>query len=661
MASQYTLHRGGKEILIEKEDNFFTAILPSNYMEEDLRRVNNIEQVKRVFGNIFKVRATPHNVDDVMDRLRSNENLNHIVHHAYRPVGDPGTRYYITDAIAVCFKKGTSVSKIEEIAQKHGLNLIREYEKERSFLFQVTKSSGKNPVKLCNDLQEYKQIEYAEPNLVNRFQPAYTPPDNIFNNQWHLQAWDGFNVIRDADVRATQAWDLERGKREVVLAVLDDGFDLTHPDLTGENKVVYPRDFADEDFYPVPVRNKGDYHGTPCAGVAIGEINGEGIVGIAPGCAFMPVRFSLSADDNLLYDIFEFAGRRADVLSCSWGPVPVYAPLSSLLYNQLTDLAETGGPRQKGCVVVFAAGNFNAPVVDVENEGFWWRHPRNGMKQTKGPIRNGHASHPDVICVSASTSLNQKAAYSNWGEEVSVCAPSNNWHPTNPQTQLPGRGIWTADNDKHGLGYESGPYTGRFGGTSSATPLVAGTAALLISANPELTAKEVREILESTTDKITDPNPDVVLGLRKGNYNEKGHSEWFGFGKINAFEAVKKALELSPKPIEEPTGTTTGIEIIAGLVNPIGPEVGQEYIMLINRTAADVSLDGWSLMDSNDRIDQLSGIIPAGSAIKLFLGSTRLVNSGGMLQLKDENGQLVHEVRYTAEEASQEGWLVVFK
>lgn len=668
MASQYTLFRGGHEIVIEKEPDYFTAILPHAYQIEDVQKLPAVTELKRVFGNIFKIKPTEDAVDEVMDRMRSNHRISHVVHHAYHPAGDASTRYYITDALVVSFVASTSISRMQEIAEKHALHLIRAYKEGSTFLFQVTEKSGKNPVKLSVDLATYKEVAFAEPNLINRYQPAFTPTDQIFKNQWHLSAWDGFQLIKDADVKATQAWDYTRGRREVVVAIIDDGFDLSHPDLQGEDKIVGARDFSDGDLWPIPNRTRGDYHGTPCAGVAIGEMNGEGIVGMAPGCAFMPIRFNLNADDNLLYDIFDYTSKKADVISCSWGPVPVYTPLSSLLFNQMTEITTTGGRRGKGCVVAFAAGNFNAPVVDVKNKSFWWRHPRNGMKQTKGPIHNAYASHPNVVCVSASTSLNEKAAYSNWGKEINVCAPSNNWHPTSPQTKLAGRNIWTADNDKYGVGYESGPYTGRFGGTSSATPVVAGIAALIISVNPTLSGDQIREILQSSCDKIVDENPDIVLGHKKGIYNEDGHSEWFGYGKVNAFEAVRKALVLKDqqKEKEEVTreepeiSSLKGLKIIAAMINPDRNASQQEYILLINQSDVAINLEGFALVDHLQRKDTLSGFIGGGSVLKFMLKRSRLTNTGGALSLLDTDMQLVDKIEFTTKDANPKGWLVTF-
>jgi len=392
-------------------------------------------------------------------------------------------------------------------------------------------------------LAEVAEVAYAEPNLINRFRQQYTPQDTYFARQWHLRSWEAPDLVPGADVSATEAWDVTKGSREVVVAVIDDGFDLAHPDFRGAGKVVHPKDYVDGDARPFPTSAEGDYHGTPCAGVAIAEENGQGVVGVAPGCSFMPVRFPLSADDDQVWEIFDFVGQRADVISCSWGPPPVYAPLGLLLTEKFHQIATTGGKREKGCLICFAAGNYNAPVNDPANRSFWWRHPRLGLRETRGPILNDYAAHPDVIAVAASTSLSRKATYSNWGREISVAAPSNNFHPLDRYEHVPGRGIWTTDNEQFGGGFTSGSrFTGEFGGTSSATPLVAGVAALVISANPELTAPEVREILQETADKIEDRTPDPILGHRKGSY-DNGHSEWFGHGKVNAANAAGAAAK----------------------------------------------------------------------------------------------------------------------
>jgi subtilisin family serine protease len=348
-----------------------------------------------------------------------------------------------------------------------------------------------------------------------------------------------------ASVNAPEAWDISQGERLVVLAVIDDGFDLEHPDFKADGKIVFPKDYVDGDAHPFPEAENGDYHGTPCAGVALAEINGQGSVGVAPGCAFMPVRFSLSAADDLLVDIFMDTAGHADVISCSWGPPPVYNPLPSVLNELFNEMTTTGGPHGLGVVLVFAAGNFDAPLNHGGfSKGFEWLDYNTGKaRKTTGRILNGFAAHPRVIAAAASTSLNRHAAYSNWGEEISIAAPSNNFHPLNLNEYVPGRGIWTIDNERYGLGFtRESSFTGDFGGTSSAAPLVAGIAALVRSVNPALTALEVKELLQQTADKINDTNLDQILKTNRGQYDQNGRCDWFGYGKVNAAKAVREAL-----------------------------------------------------------------------------------------------------------------------
>lgn len=670
MAKNYILHRNRNEIEIQKEPEVFTAVLPNKRVIEEVSNISEISQVEQVFSNVFKIRTSESDVDGYLDHLRHNFETRCVFHHSYNPTGDLSTRYYITDLVAVNFREKTSNAKIESILQKHGLQFLKKYPGDGlTFLFKVTSSANKNPVKLCNDLMEYKFVEFAEPNLVNRFDKCFPLTESMFDNQWHLQSKEGIELVAGADVNALKAWKITKGSRDVVIAIIDDGFDLTHPDLKGDKKIVHARDFVDGDTHPFPEAERGDYHGTPCAGVAIGEENGSGIVGMAPGCAFMPVRFDLAADDDLLYEIFDYTGKHADVISCSWGPVPVYAPLSSLLDHKFTQLATSGGPRGKGCVILFAAGNFNAPVNDPSNTDFKWRHPAYGVVKQARAILNGNCSHKDVMAVAASTSQNRKSAYSNWGKEISVCAPSNNWHPLDPMQKLPGRAIWTADNENFGIGFTGNSrYTGLFGGTSSATPLVAGIAGLVISANPGLTADEVRKIIETTTDRIEDKEPDPILNQAKGTYTNDKHSEWFGYGKVNAAKAVQKAFDLLPKdkksnpaPVPKPKkAVKEGIVIMAALVNPKGKESGKENISLLNITDKTIDLDGWKIMVGDKKQQVISGLTIAPNAFLTIISETSLPNAGGNITLLNSNNFAVHKVNYSKNDASKDGWTTVF-
>jgi subtilisin-like proprotein convertase family protein len=335
-----------------------------------------------------------------------------------------------------------------------------------------------------------------------------------------------------------RAWDLTRGDRSVIVAVADDSCDTRHADFQGAGKIVFPRDFGGQDFEPLP-ELADDNHGTACCGVAVAEENGTGVVGVAPGCALMPIRTSGYIDDEAIEDLAAWVvDHDAAVLSCSWSAAARVFALSLRMRAALARAARQGRGG-KGCVLVFAAGNENRPVDGTVVESGWPNNTPSGPT----PWLNGFATHPDVMAVAASSSTATKSAYSNWGGQISVCAPSNNVGPaTYPRVTVPvtGRGIVTTDRVGPS-GYSSNDYTRTFGGTSSATPAVAGAAALVIAANPALTAAEVRQILEATADKIVDGSADPQLGNRFGSYDAAGHSPWFGFGRVNAFKAVTEA------------------------------------------------------------------------------------------------------------------------
>ena len=546
--------RGGEKIEVAKAADAFTAVVRG---EGDVATLAAPDAVYAV-RSLTAARARPYLVeatvaeqdrDAVMDELRRDHGL--VVHHEYVTADASGTRIRITDEIIAEFAEGTSAETAGAILDAAGVVIKKDYG-PRSYLLVVTDAAGANPIKVANRLEAYAEVVYAEPVLMNRFAASAVPSDQQFRAQWHLSSANqtAADIARDADVSVLGAWNTTKGRREIVVAVLDDGFDLTHPDFQGAGKVVEAVDFTGNDTLPLPEGD--DYHGTPCAGVAIAEENGSDCVGVAPGCAFMPVRFPLSASDAWLIEIFRYVSARAHVASCSWGPPPAYAPLHSAVAATFAELARTGGKGGNGLVIVFAAGNYDAPLNatlttpvrwgGTDSTGQWREFSRSGR------ILNGSAAHPDVIAVSACTSLKRKSLYSNYGREIDVVAPSNNFHPITIG-RLPGRGITTVDNEPYGDGFTPGKrYTNSFGGTSSACPLVAGVAALVRSANPTLTALEVKAVLTATADKITDPSTDPLYGHAKGSYDAQGHSEWFGHGRVNAAAAVAEAVRRLPAP-----------------------------------------------------------------------------------------------------------------
>ncbi|EHC16101.1 S8 family serine peptidase [Fischerella thermalis] len=558
----FILQRGGEELILEKVSDRFTVRPQDNLSPQDLSQANwgnwrrNIPKAQLA---LFAV--PPSQLEGAMSVARASDDVA-FASHVYQIKDSPSTRVYLTDQITIQFATWVDSSTINAIATKFGLIQQKSVPSlPNTFVFIVGKQAQANPIKISNQLIALPEVVVAEPNIITHQQSHYQPRDPLYPQQWYLNHNGGNQLANGSHISVEKAWDITRGIRSVVVAVVDDSFDLNHPDFQGSGKIVAPRDLKENDFLPLP-NEKEASHGTACAGIILAEENGTGIAGVAPGCAFMPIRSTGFLDDESIEDIFNWAVEKgASIISCSWGASAIYFPLS-LRQRAAITRAATKGRNGKGCVIFFSAGNANRPVSGTVNEQGWQKDLVKGNTKWL----SGFAVHPDVITVSASTSLNKKAAYSNWGNNISVCAPSNNALPgmwfqdqgyvyTQPSinTALSGRGILTTD-QIGAAGYDPGNFTSNFGGTSSATPVVAGVAALVLSVNPDLTAKEVKRILEETADKIVDLEPDPQLKMRYGTYDENGHSQWFGYGKVNAWRAVQAAQKLRTA-----TFSTTGI------------------------------------------------------------------------------------------------------
>lgn len=381
---------------------------------------------------------------------------------------------------------------------------------------------GADPLAIANAIASSGLVEFALPDFQVRRVTTATTNDPLFGQQWHLEATGQNGTVPDADVDASGAWNVTRGDPSVIIAVVDEGIDLGHPDLN----LVPGWDVLDNDSDPSaedgPLGLFPENHSTAVSGVAAARgDNGLGVSGVAQLCRVMPIRFLSSNIFNPPTiqdeaDAFNFArSQGAAVINNSWGPVGAAALAAST--KAAIDDCNEHGRGGLGMVIFFAAGNSG---TDNSN--------------------NGYASYEGVLGVSAINDQGVLSSYSSFGPSVDLCAPSNGGV----------NGIVTTDR-RGNDGYSSGDYTTSFGGTSSASPTAAGVMLLILSANPSLSRAEAIGILLGTTD-LVDPTG--------GNYDAFGHSNLYGFGRANAEAAVLAAAAGGlPKDSITLTAPATGV------------------------------------------------------------------------------------------------------
>ena len=280
----------------------------------------------------------------------------------------------------------------------------------------------------------------------------------------------------DCDLDTDLAWDITTGDPSVVIAILDTGVDLDHPDLV--NNIVSGYNFVNDS---LPPDDEFD-HGTPCAGIAAASINNDiGIAGVCPECSIMSVKVlndDGSGDWAIISEGIVWASDHgADVISLSLGGGQYQEVLESAVNYSVAN----------GSVTIAASGNINT------NMDFY------------------PASYDQCIAVGAMSpccerkqGVNSCDAEPGWGstygDQIDFVAPGVRIFATAKRA-----GYWTD-----------------FNGTSSACPHVAGIAGLMLSKNPYLNPDTIREMLRVSADDIGEPGYDIETG----------------YGKVNAYESI---------------------------------------------------------------------------------------------------------------------------
>jgi subtilisin family serine protease len=425
-----------------------------------------------------------------------------------------GLRMVATDRITVRFKSDVRQDAIDKYNRENGVRIVKKDRfAQNQYILQV--KDAREIFAVANRYHESGLAEFAEPAFYTDIKKATVVP---YYEQWHLSNNGQGGGVEGEDIRAKEAWEISRGSPEIVVAIIDDGTDIDHPDLKpniwqnpdparpdvhGWNFFSGTDDPRPQKFSPPYDELSGnDSHGTPCSGVVAATGDGpQGVTGIAPRCRLLPVKVFLGdemVEMPVLAEAIRYAGQNADVLSNSWG-----VPENNDVEYAIRDVVSTGR-KGKGCPVFVATGNDYKGVI-----GF-------------------PANVEEAIAIGASTNTGVLAAYSNYGPGICLVAPSSGGTKGiyTTDVSIPGRGFNTGTT---GSGDAEGLYYNQFGGTSSATPLAAGIAALILSVNPELKWDKVRAFMCDTADKI---DPGSVYPY------EDGYSYGYGYGRVNAFRAL---------------------------------------------------------------------------------------------------------------------------
>lgn len=355
--------------------------------------------------------------------------------------------------------------------------------------------------------QLQRQILEKVPHLIEDVafenMPILVPFSMIPNDELYGFQWNMARIRVGGDIQnpgAVTGWDIRRGSSNIIIAILDSGCDLAHPDLWFSGDGVNGTLFGTGAYNPSALAPGFQIaHGTFCAGVAAAPVNNlKGMSGVAGGCLIWPFAFVNFTEVELIYGIDYATHYGARVINMSfnstiWNPA-IINPYIDFAYN-------------RNIIMCASTGNGNGLLV----------YP---------------ATHPRVIACGASDLNDDRAVFrrdssgnpilaSNFGPGISVMAPGISIVTTNISGGSPGS--------------NSGDYITGFWGTSAATPHVSGLAALLLSEDSTLTSEEVRDIIEQTADKVGQVpySPDPF-----GNPN-KSWNKYFGYGRINVLRALQ--------------------------------------------------------------------------------------------------------------------------
>ncbi|HOK76856.1 MAG TPA: S8 family serine peptidase, partial [Verrucomicrobiota bacterium] len=358
-----------------------------------------------------------------------------------------------------------------------------------------------------------------------RYAPA--PNDTYFPRQWHLENRDsatGVPLGFDLGIRSAWADNLGEG---VTIAIVDEGVATSHPDLAGNMPGTYDHNFVTGSSSGTPMRLQGS-HGTAVAGLvaAVGN-NSRGVIGVAPKASMASwVVFDASeymVDEETMMDALQYCSNVVSIQNHSWGNASVGQLAFGALEDQAIENAVTKGRNGLGVIMVRSAGNDWQSGNDVNDDGY--------------------GQDPRAIAVGAIRATGRAASYTTPGAPVLVAAFSGDQDVATPSGGTTNY-IQLCTTDLQGaLGRNTDPVTGDygfdstgFGGTSGSAPQISGLCALMLNANPNLTWRDVQQILVLSARQLDASDPDTKINGAGLPVNHR-----VGFGVPDAGQAVRLA------------------------------------------------------------------------------------------------------------------------
>lgn len=454
----------------------------------------------------------------------ANQSRALVLYEAGRP-RSAATRLIATREVVIGLADGVSAG---DLAARLGIDYVGPLDYAPGYhRFQAADSA--EALLVPESLQQHSGVQQVLPQLARLRVRTAVPDDPHYSAAWHLRNTGQNSGTPGIDLNVESVWDNYRGTG-VVIGIVDDSLQLTHPDLAPNINVALSRDYREGDNDPSPnlvTPNqqdpmndpREDEHGTMVAGVAAGRgFNGLGVTGVAPAATLAGIR--LIGDYITDLQEADAIAHRNDAIAVknnSWGPRDDGATLSGP--RELAASALRAGVRNgrggRGTIFLWAAGN--------------------GGEDDDNSNKNGYANAIEAIAVGAIDDHGVRAAYSEIGANILVCAPAGGSRgPGTATTDLLGDDGMNYTGSSDPLGDPA--YTSRFLGTSSSTPMVAGVVALMLEARPTLGWRDVQEILVRTARRNDTDDSGWIVNAAGFHFNDQ-----YGAGLVDAAAAVNLA------------------------------------------------------------------------------------------------------------------------